>query len=440
MERSHNYYYLLGYLAALLLAMIIDFMALQTRYNLPNVPLVGILSLQCLTIAYSLYISRKHAIISTRHYALLLIASSMILSAFIYFSGGHTNPLLSLLLIPLALSASQLTVKATATIALITLIAYSILTQYYVPLTEGLAGSEMLHDAGSHGSHISHAVHSAMSTSTHFMDLHFVGMWLTFILSVLLILALVLPLTLETRTQQKKLSQQAERIAHAEKLIAMATFSASSAHALGTPLSTLAIITDDLKEQYTDDAQTSQDLTIMQQQIKLCKSTLQDMMQQADDLKNNKLKTVRVQDLLNETRQQFNLLHPHHELPLQVDNVTDKDAILCDTTLVQALVNLLDNAVQHAKVTPTLHAQCHDGQLILNIDDTGPGIPPQVRDQLGQPFISTKDDGVGIGLFLSHHTINRLGGTLTIDNTANSQLTIVLPLQNATPAPAREAQ
>jgi two-component system sensor histidine kinase RegB len=52
--------------------------------------------------------------------------------------------------------------------------------------------------------------------------------------------------------------------------------------------------------------------------------------------------------------------------------------------------------------------------MVLQIKDYGPGISPDVAEQLGETFISTKEEGMGIGLFLTHATINRFNGTVKL--------------------------
>ena len=75
---------------------------------------------------------------------------------------------------------------------------------------------------------------------------------------------------------------------------------------------------------------------------------------------------------------------------------------------------MLDNAIRVSQQAPQLTIRHNEQQIFLTIDDHGPGMPEAVRQQLGQPFISTREDGTGLGLFLSHATINRLGGQLSI--------------------------
>jgi len=87
------------------------------------------------------------------------------------------------------------------------------------------------------------------------------------------------------------------------------------------------------------------------------------------------------------------------------------------TRLVQALVNLIRNAVQATKEGQRISIEASvdpDGRVVLSVEDEGPGIPPEVRSRLGEAFVSTKgDEGMGMGLFMARLIAEGHGGTLT---------------------------
>src|SRR5690606_4950128 len=200
---------------------------------------------------------------------------------------------------------------------------------------------------------------------------------------------------------------------------------------LGTPLSTLAVLTEDLREELQADPGIAADLALMAQQIQTCKSTLHDMMRRADNLRNNVRTPITLTELIQQLRQQFNLLHPDRSL--QIDT-TPLPAVTVDgdETLELALLNLLDNAARESGADPHLQLEQEGGQICLRIIDSGPGVPDTVARQLGEPFVTGRQDGLGLGLFLSHTTINRLGGTLRLLSGEQGTLTEVrLPLTGA---------
>jgi two-component system sensor histidine kinase RegB len=255
------------------------------------------------------------------------------------------------------------------------------------------------------------------------MSLHLHGMWLTFVLSVAVLIGVILPLLNAVRRQRDRLNEQQQHALKQEqhslkqeqqrlkdeRLIAIATFAASAVHQLGTPLSTLAILLEDLQSDQPDQPE----LPLMQQQIQLCKSILQSLLRRTEDLRYQHAQLLAVETWLQRLRQNFTLLHPQSQLIIN-SSVLPARLLCTDETLDQAILNVLDNAIRVSQQAPQLTISHNEQQIFLTIDDYGPGMPEPVLQQLGQPFISTREDGTGLGLFLSHAAINRLGGQLSI--------------------------
>lgn len=401
--------YLAWYMGILLLVMIITSLALESQtLELPPRIYWLLIPSQALLALATFVASRRRQRVSVALYLSLLLGSIALLDWYLFDAGGHTNPLISLLLVPLAMSAALLGWQATGFVALVVLLSYSVLTQYFIPL-------------GHHHHH----------HNDQFMQLHLVGMWLTFLVSVLLILGLVLPLALSSRAQQKLIAQQQEKMLQDERLIAMATFAAGAAHKLGTPLSTLAVLTDDLRNDLADQPALQADLDTMLQQIQVCKATLHDMMRRADNLRHNVQQPLALDALVEQLRQQFNLLHPARSLQLDTTPIPGA-AVQGDETLELALLNLLDNAARESRTDPRLSLRQEGNRICIRIHDDGPGIPDLIRRQLGEPFNTSREDGLGLGLFLSHTTINRLGGTLRLLSSEQGTITEVwLPLHGS---------
>lgn len=336
----------------------------------------------------------------------LLLLSVAILWVFLYDSGGHTNPLISLLLLPMAMSAATLGWPSTLLLAVTATGVYSALTHFYVGLE-------------AHGGHEQH----------HVMHTHLIGMWLTFGVSASVIVGLVTPMASSMRRQRELIAQQQEKILRDERLVALATFAASAAHQLGTPLSTLLLISEELKDNLQDRPDLTAELDVMQQQIGVCKQTLHSIMRRADSLRHGAPTSVLLDSWLNSLRHQFNLLNPNRALQFQ-PALPASCTLLQDETLDQAVLNLLDNAARASDQNPVLETSATANSIILRIIDSGPGVPEAIQKQLGQAFVSMRPDGggMGLGLFLSHATINRFGGTLSLHSSPHGTTTeIVLP-------------
>lgn len=404
--------YLTVYNLALGLVMAIAALAMMRQgFQLPAVLVWGTVLAQAVLVAGLGWLSQRQPQEPDNLSLGILLISIVDLSVYLYATGGHTNPVISLLLVPLALSAVLLRWQKTLLLATIVVALYTLLTTYYIPLSVG-------HGDGAHSS-LQHE---------SFMQLHLLGMWLTFAVSALLICVLVIPLARSVRRQQQLISQQREKILQDEQLVALATFATSAAHNMGTPLSTLSILVEDFRELVEQHPDWQEDRDLMAQQIELCKTILQAMMRKADDLRHKPPQAVEVSRLLNQLREQFNLLHPQFSLALEPNTGTGL-SVLADATLEQAILNLLDNAVRASGNAPELQVSHDEQRIVLRIQDSGPGIPERIQQQLGGPFVTSTKGGLGLGLFLSHATVERLGGELTLHSSdQGTVMKISLPL------------
>lgn len=128
----------------------------------------------------------------------------------------------------------------------------------------------------------------------------------------------------------------------------------------------------------------------------------------------------------------------------QVQIVRELDKTGTDTVLVdpiqlqQVLVNLIQNALQAMSAVPAtqrrlaLRSTLKDGHAWIEVEDTGPGFSADCSCQDFTPFHTTKDDGLGMGLSISHFIVTQHGGRLWVENNSprGARLSFSLPLAN----------
>jgi signal transduction histidine kinase len=110
--------------------------------------------------------------------------------------------------------------------------------------------------------------------------------------------------------------------------------------------------------------------------------------------------------------------------------------VSCDPhALRQVLINLVINAQQAMGRggTITINIGQSDGFGTVSLTDTGPGIPPEMRDRLFKPFATSKKEGSGIGLALVKRFVDNFGGSVTVDSEPGHGATfhLKLPLARA---------
>ena len=118
------------------------------------------------------------------------------------------------------------------------------------------------------------------------------------------------------------------------------------------------------------------------------------------------------------------------ETKLQVE--PDSLSVLADPDLIeQVLINLIKNAIEAVNETPDPHIDIQGrldrrGRVLLQVTDNGPGIPPEVLDQIFIPFFTTKSHGSGIGLSFSRQVMRRHNGVLRVQSSPGGPTTFTL--------------
>ncbi len=126
--------------------------------------------------------------------------------------------------------------------------------------------------------------------------------------------------------------------------------------------------------------------------------------------------------------------NPELNIKFHTDITPDNLMLHADENLIsQVLINILKNAVQAIATVPnregliTIRAYCDEVEdILIEISNNGPAIPPEIADHIFIPFFTTKDGGSGIGLSISRQIMRISGGSLTVRTGAET--TFVLKL------------
>lgn len=352
-----------------------------------------------------------------------LLFDIAVLSGLLYFTGGSTNPFVTLYLLPLSIAAAMLPLRYTWAVAGATLLCYTFLLFKHIPLPHGAGGFALLATLFPGGMAGEHDMHGAQAD----FNLHVLGMWLNFALSAVLIAWFVARMAQSLRERDQRLSVAREAALRNEQLIGLGILAAGAAHELGTPLSTIAVIAKELEKDYAHDALLVNELRLLYAQTQHCKAILTNLSTRADD-------TARLgcEDYLHKILEQWQLLRPHIKISAHFNGTQPTPLVSVERTLDQAVLNLLNNAADVSPEGIELIGRWNTTQLTLEIRDRGPGMSMEVAAHAGEAFFTTKGPagGLGIGLFLANATIERFGGTVNWFNRegGGACVRITLPL------------
>ncbi len=308
------------------------------------------------------------------------------LAAQLYFSGGYTNPFVSLLLLPVILAATALPAAAAWLMALLTASAYTLLVFFHLPLPAP-AGLDAF-------------------------DLHLWGMWFNFAVSAALVVGFVTRLAASLRARERQLAEAREKALRDEGLFALGMLAAGAAHELSTPLGTVALVTRELEADYGDDPELAESLALLGAQTERCKALLTRMTAAAGVSRGGE--TLPLDEWLEKTVEDWRLMRPEVAAASRWEGARPAPAVRPDPVLAQALVSLYNNAADASPGAVAIEGAWDAQHLTVRVLDSGPGLPAELARAPGAGFFSTKGEGRGLGLALVQAAVERLGGRLAL--------------------------
>lgn len=358
---------------------------------LPAIPLLTVVALQVLLNIWTCRRNRSGATIGDHEIFAQLTADVAALTGILYFTGGATNPFAWFYLIPLMVSATVLSARATWTMATLAISCYSLLMVFHQPL------------AGTHD----HMHHDVGFTQ------HVLGMWFGFILSAVLVASFITAMANSLRERDRALAAAREQALRDGQLVALGTLAAGAAHELSTPLATMAVLIGELDREQSPDKMRRK-IEILRAQIGRCKEALSVMSVSSGEFRADSGSGVGVADFIRAVLDQWRTQRVAGALDTRVQGPDNGARIVDERVVRQSLINLLNNAADASPDELALAATWDADMLDIEILDRGPGLDPDRAGDLGQRQTSDKEYGMGLGLLLSHAAIHKFGGQIAL--------------------------
>ena len=318
--------------------------------------------------------------LSNRSALIFLMLDIIQLSSLLYLTGGILNPFSIFLLIPSVFASSNLKIRTNLFLIFVTLIAIILLTFYSHDLPEPL---------------------NKIITNNYY----YYSIPIALIIALLFLNYFAINFGKESNLRKEALNKIQEIISKEHELVSLGTQAAAAAHSLGTPLSTIKIISQELLEEFNNDKNLKKDIELLVSQVDRCNEILKRLSINStleDDFID---KNLSLNNYLKEIVNSFKEISDKNFI-INIEQDTNSFDIKKSIEIIYGIRNFIGNANKYAKnnIYITIKSDSELSEII--IEDDGPGFSKDILTKIGEPYIKSlrsndnKKSGLGLGIFI----------------------------------------
>jgi len=333
-----------------------------------------------LTNFYLVYFNKNTQLLDKEAFIFLLI-DILQLSCLIYITGGIINPFSIFLIIPTIFSSSHLSFKCNFLLVIITILIIIFLTFFNQPLPH------------------------PVSKHFHIDSYYYFSIPISLIIALIFLNYFSLSFGKESRIKKEALNKMEEIMSKEHELLSLGGQAAAAAHSLGTPFSTIKIISSDLLKQFKENDEIKKDLDLLNSQIERCGEILKKLTLNPTIEDNFIDSDLTIVDYINEIIKSFKETSKKSFI-INFDQYSNPISITKSIEIVYGLRNFIGNAnkFSNSKVFITIKSDSNITEV--TIEDDGEGYPADVLRKIGEPYIKSykssihSKSGLGLGIFI----------------------------------------
>ena len=318
------------------------------------------------------------------------------LSILLYLTGGILNPFSLFLIIPSVFASSNLNIKTNLILILITIISICFLTFYHEELPSPLDDYKVSY-------------------------YYYYSIPLGLIVALIFLNFFAIMFGTENRLRKEALDKIQEVIAKEHELVSLGGQAAAAAHSLGTPLSTIKIVAQELCDQLGSHKDFTKDVNLLMSQVNRCNDILKKLTLNPIIDDDFIAKNLSISSYVSEIIKSFEEIS-EKKFILNLEQDTNPLPIKKSVELVYGIRNFIGNANKFAKNTIYVSIITNSENSEIIIEDDGLGFPKEILNKIGEPYLKTLDKklsskaGLGLGIFIGKTLLERNFAKLNLRN------------------------
>ncbi len=345
---------------------------------------------------YLIFIYNKTQL-SDRSALIFLIIDIFQLGFLIYLTGGITNPFVVFLIIPSVFASSNLGIRTNLLLVITTIFTIIFLTFYSEDLP------------------------SPLNNHFHVDPYYYYSIPIALIIALIFLNYFAIVFGSESRKRKEALSKMEEVMAQEHEMLSLGGQAAAAAHSLGTPLSTIKIIVQELKDQLKDRKELNQDIELLSSQVERCNQILKRLSLNPIEEDEFIDEDLTLKEYINQIVSSFQETSNKNFI-LNFNQYSNPKKISRSIEIIYGLRNFIGNANKFAKnkIFITLKSDNESSEII--IEDDGDGYPSEILSKIGEPYLRSLTDkekaktGLGLGIFIGKTLLEKNFGILNCQN------------------------
>lgn len=351
------------------------------------------------------------AYLEDRPAALFLAYDIVQLSVLLYLSGGLQNPFSVLILAPVIVSASVLSWRSTVSLGALSAVSITVLALWHQPFPWRGAGFPL-------------------------PELYVLGIWEALALAIVFIATYVGSVAQEARQMSNALAATQMALAREQRLSALGGLAAAAAHELGSPLATIAVAAKEMKRAVEKGSALAEDVDLLIEQSDRCRDILAALSQRPDTDPGEPFAQLPISALVEASGEPYAggpITLDFHRQPLDVSEAFEPN-VARSPEILHGLGTLIENAVQFGKSRVDVDTSWDAQSVTVTVRDDGPGFTAGVRERLGEPYVSSRDDEghMGLGVFIASTLLEHTGAELSFTNAQSGGANVAVRWNRAT--------